>query len=207
MKNFSRTLLLTSIFVAIPWILYAQDTSISFTENIEYIHKSFIVGRFIVELLGLGAITLLGLSLFGTPLTKMSHWLTINLGNVLLKGFLGWLALPFLVITLILTIIGIPIAILALFLIPVPLIVGLWVVGLFTGDKLAPYLRLEWQNNLLIKGILGVITIWLAIKAPFIGFLVLPIIAIIGLGIILDSKFGTGKPWFQKKGGNNDEEN
>ena len=61
-----------------------------------------------MELLGLGALTLLGLSLFETPLTKMNNWLSINLGNVLLKGLLGWLALPFLIITLILTIVGIP---------------------------------------------------------------------------------------------------
>ncbi|NMA02262.1 MAG: hypothetical protein GX923_06830 [Clostridia bacterium] len=204
MNNFLKTILLTCIFVAVPCILYAQDTSISFPQNIEYIHRSFNVGRFFVELLGLGALTLLGLSLFETPLIKMNNWLTTNLGNVLLKGFLGWLALPFLIITLILTIVGIPIAFLAMFLIPVPLIIGLWVMGLFAGNKIAPFLKPEWQDNLLIKGILGVITIWLAIKAPFIGFLVLPVVAIIGLGIILDSKFGTGKPWFPKKGGNND---
>lgn len=205
MKIFSRTLLFTLIFAAVPWTLYAQGNTIPFPQNINYIHGGFSIGGFIVQLLGLGALTLLGLSLFGTPIAKMNLWLTDNLGNVLLKGFLGWLTLPFLIIALAITIIGIPIAFLALLLIPVPLVIGLWVVGLFTGDKIAPLLKLEWQENGLIKGIIGVITIWLAIRAPFIGFLVLPIVAIVGLGIILDSKFGTGKPWFTKKGGNNNE--
>ena len=53
----------------------------------------------------------------------MNNWLTTNLGNVLLKGFLGWLALPFLIITLILTIVGIPIAFFSHVFNPVPLII------------------------------------------------------------------------------------
>lgn len=158
----------------------------------------------IMKILGLTALTFLGFTLFSNNIAAMDNWLKNNLGSVFLKGFLGWLALPFLFIALLITIIGIPIAFLSLLFIPISIIIGLWVVGLFTGSKVIPLIKKEWEKNNLIEGVTGVIIVWLAMKAPFIGFLVFPIIAIIGLGVILDSKFGTGKPWFNRKKGDGD---
>lgn len=161
-------------------------------------------GGVIVQLLGLAALTLIGLSLFGKSMENMHRWFSSNIGQVILKGLLGWFALPFLLIALVITIIGIPVAAILIFLIPIPIIIGLWIVGLFTGNKVLPLIKKDWEKNLILEGVIGVSIIWLAIKAPFIGFLVVPIIAIIGLGVILDSKFGTGNPWFNKKKGDGD---
>ncbi|MFZ7101634.1 MAG: hypothetical protein ACOWWO_03115 [Peptococcaceae bacterium] len=160
--------------------------------------------RIVLQLLGLAALTLLGFSLFSKSIDSMHDWVQDNFGQVFLKGLLGWIALPFLLIALIITILGIPVALFVLILLPVPIITGLWVVGLFTGNKVLPLLKKDWQRNLLIEGVSGVVIIWLAVKAPFLGFLVLPVIAVIGLGVILDSKFGTGKPWLNNKKGDDD---
>lgn len=184
--------------------LKADNLNPMVEREIRYVNNSPNWGGVLVQLLGLAALTLIGLSLFSKSMESMHLWLGANTGQVILKGLLGWFALPFLVIALIVTIIGIPVAAFLLLLIPVPLIIGLWVVGLFTGNKILPLVKKDWQKNLILEGVIGVSIIWLAIKAPFIGFLVLPIIAIIGLGVIIDSKFGTGKPWFNNKKGDED---
>jgi len=183
----------------------ATDSAPSVQREVRYINNSpNWGGGVIIQLLGLAALTLIGLSLFGKSMENMHLWFSSNIGQVILKGLLGWFALPFLLIALVITIIGIPVAAILIILIPIPIIIGLWIIGLFTGNKVLPLVKKNWEKNLLIEGVIGVSIIWLAIKAPFIGFLVLPIIAIIGLGVILDSKFGTGNPWFNKKKGDGD---
>jgi len=180
------------------------DPKPAIQREVRYVNNSPSWGGVLVQLLGLAALTLIGLSLFSKSMESMHLWFGENTWQVILKGFLGWFALPFLLIALIITIIGIPVAFFLLLLLPVPIVVGLWVVGLFTGNKVLPLIKKDWEKNLILEGVIGVSIIWLAVKAPFIGFLVLPVIAIIGLGVILDSKFGSGKPWFKNKKGDED---
>ncbi|MFZ5945455.1 MAG: bactofilin family protein [Bacillota bacterium] len=206
-KNSAQAVVNGSITqVGKPGLQIISDGSPNVKPEIRYInsHNNTNWGGIIFQLLGLGALTLLGFSLFNKGIEKMHYWLQENIGQVLLKGFLGWFALPFILIALIITILGIPIALITLILIPIPVIVGLWIVGLFTGHKVIPLVKKDWEQNVVIEGVTGVLIIWLAIKAPFIGFLVLPVIAVIGLGVILDSKFGTGKPWFKSRKGDGD---
>jgi len=50
-------------------------------------------GTMVLQILGLAAITLIGLSFFNISINQMNLWLQKNTGSVFVKGFLGWPAM------------------------------------------------------------------------------------------------------------------
>ncbi|KUO53123.1 MAG: hypothetical protein APF76_03530 [Desulfitibacter sp. BRH_c19] len=158
----------------------------------------------IMQLLGLLGLIALGASIFPRHLNTMSLELSKDLFRTFLIGLAAWIIYPFTMLVLTLTIIGIPVAILMGILVPVIILLGALVSAVALGSaRLRPILRntFNWakEPNLLVEGLLGIFVLWLVSKAPIVGWLVIPVIAIFGLGVILTTKFGTNRPWFAKK--------
>ncbi len=158
----------------------------------------------IMQLLGLLGLVALGASIFPKHLNTMSVELTKDLFRTLLIGLAAWIIYPFTMLVLVITLIGIPVAILMGILVPVIFLLGALVSSVALGSaRLRPLLSntFSWakEPNLLIEGLLGIFVLWLVSKAPIVGWLVIPVIAIFGLGVILTTKFGTNRPWFAKK--------
>ena len=157
----------------------------------------------IIQFLGFLAIIALGISIFPNSVSVMASELRNDWGRVFLIGFVAWILYPFVLLVFTVTIIGIPLTILLVLLIPVIFVVSALLCSVALGKfRLRPMLgkSFDWakEPNLLIEGLLGMTILWLASKVPFVGWLVLPITAIFGLGILLTTKFGTNKPWFSK---------
>ncbi|WP_028309299.1 polymer-forming cytoskeletal protein [Desulfitibacter alkalitolerans] len=158
----------------------------------------------VLQLLGLLGLAALGASIFPRHLNTMSLELTKDILRTFLIGLAAWIIYPFTMLVLVITIIGIPVALIMGLLIPVIFLLGALVTAVALGSaRLRPMLSntFSWakEPNLLIEGMLGIFVLWLVSKAPIIGWLVVPLIAIFGLGIILTTKFGTNKPWFARK--------
>ncbi|MDW7675878.1 MAG: hypothetical protein SCK28_15240, partial [Bacillota bacterium] len=117
-------------------------------------------------------------------------------------GLAAWVIYPFAILVLVLTIIGIPIAILLAMLIPVIYLIGLITTAIALGngrirEMLGNSFTWAKEPNILIGAIIGVLVLWLVGKAPIVGALVIPIVAVLGMGVALTTKFGTNKPWFK----------
>ena len=160
----------------------------------------------LLSLLGLLALTAAAVAVFPNNLIAMKKGIEAELLRLLGIGFLGWLALPVVLLALTLTVIGIPVAILLAICLPILVLIGIIVMALFTGQQLDQALGNSYlsfvDNRPLIQGLKGIVLIWIVKAIPLVGWLVWPLAALIGMGTVLATRFGTNKPWF--KGRNSD---
>ncbi|MHB8983866.1 MAG: hypothetical protein ACYC4E_00730 [Carboxydocellales bacterium] len=177
--------------------------------------RTSVVGRgsnSVGSLLGFMAVTAIILSIFPLNLEKMGSVLKVETGRVVLVGILGWLVLPFVLLISVLTIVGpLLIGLGAL----VAVLVGTVLVAMVLGEKL--YEVFKWQNdNKILKALAGILVLWLAALLPIANGFIMIICSVLGMGLVLVTKFGLGTPWFpprkagvyaptQVKGGTEDE--
>lgn len=117
-----------------------------------------------------------------------------RLGRAALIGLVAWLLFVPGMILLAITLIGIP-------LVPVWILfyvaagaLGHAAISVVVGDKVA---RLANANmSILAKVLVGALIMALLSWIPAAGFLVSIAVAVIGLGAVLDTRFGTNRPWF-----------
>lgn len=157
----------------------------------------------LLYLLGLIAITAVAMALFPTRITAMQVTLEANPGRCLGVGFLGWIALPVVLLALVLTIIGIPVAIAVALILPLIVLIGLVLTGLVVGQQVERALGRKWPavggQTLLVQAAMGVALLWLAQSLPVVGMLIWVLAAVIGMGAVLITRFGTNRPWFGGK--------
>lgn len=143
-------------------------------------------------LLGLMAITAIMLSIFPLNLQTMSSALNVETGRVVLVGLLGWIVLPFVLLVSVLTIVGPIIIGLGAF---VSVLAGTVIIAQLLGDKL--YEVFKWSNeNKILKALVGLAVLWFASLLPIANVFILITCSVIGMGVVLVTKFGTGRPWF-----------
>ncbi len=163
-------------------------------------------GRFsgwLISLLGLLALTAAAVAVFPKNLNAMKNSMETEPLRQLGIGLLGWAALPVVLLALVLTIIGIPVAILAAICLPVVVIIGFVVMALFAGQQLDNALGDRWlrfvDERPLIQGLKGIALIWIIKAVPLVGWLIWPLAALFGMGTALATRFGTDRPWFKSK--------
>jgi len=158
-------------------------------------------------------VSLIGAGVVPRHIERVSQCLEKQFAKSFLIGFAGWLALGPLMAILVLTIIGIPVAILVL---PVALIIGV-ILGIIavsqrTGRLVAKYIG--WKSDLQLKQILSGLTIlysaWIfmsllmvstagAVEGFAVFFMVIAIIiwsiaVSAGIGAVVLTRFGTRDP-------------
>ncbi|WP_027340779.1 hypothetical protein [Halonatronum saccharophilum] len=153
---------------------------------------SFRISRFLI-LLALVALTYallpkqeeaMALALEEEPLKKIG------------KGFLSLLVFPLIIVATLLSIVGIPLVpfiIIAFFIIR---FIGYIGVALFVGNRVNNTAKANM--NVYLRLLIGVTILWLVRLVPVIGVLTSIIVTAFALGLILDTKFGTGNPWFKR---------
>lgn len=155
------------------------------------------------SLLGLLALTAAAVAVFPNNFTSMKKSMVAEPLRLLGIGILGWVALPVVFFALVLTIIGIPVAVLAALCLPFIFIIGLVVMALFTGQQLDQAFGTSWPRFVderpIIQGLKGIVLIWIVKAIPLVGWLVWPLAALLGMGTVLGTRFGTNKPWFKSK--------
>lgn len=116
------------------------------------------------------------------------HW-----GRFALVGFLGYLVSVPLIVLIGITIIGLPLALLLLLALVAARFLAYTVVSLFVGrrllERLSPHAVTPFAELLF-----GVAVLFLVRSVPLVGWLVGPAVAVIGLGAVLDTRAGSGRP-------------
>lgn len=161
----------------------------------------------LLSLLGLLALTAAAVALFPKQIGSMKNSLEEDPVRQLGIGLLGWIVLPVVLLALILTVIGIPVAILVVLCLPILILIGFVIMALFAGQRLDQALADRWprfaDERPLIQSLKGIALIWIIAAIPLVGWLVWPLAAIFGLGTVLSTRFGTNRPWFNRKNPDN----
>lgn len=162
--------------------------------------------RWLLSLLGLLALTAAAVAIFPEKTCSMKKSLEAEPARQLGIGFLGWIVLPVVLLALLITIIGIPVALLVVMCLPIIILIGFVIMALFAGQQLDKALTDRWprfaDERALIQSLKGIVLIWIISSIPFVGWIVWPLAALFGLGTALSTRFGTNRPWFNHKNNN-----
>jgi hypothetical protein len=139
------------------------------------------------------ALAALTIALFPNNVNIITENVSVNAGRKTLIGFLSLILLPVLVMMTFITIVGIPLVPVILLLFFVVKFLGYVGISLFLGGKIS--CQAKWSPTVYVELLLGVLALWLVQQIPFIGFLVTIALLLYGVGVALDTRFGTGTSW------------
>jgi len=146
----------------------------------------------ITTLLGFLALAVLLVALLPKPFDLITVNVKQNLGKVILWAVLGLVVLVPLAIFLAISIVGIPLIALEVFLAGIAFLVGYIAIAQLIGDKIAvlmkrPALSVIWLT------VMGLVTLWLIGWVPFLGSLVKAAAIVLGFGGVLATLFTSRK--------------
>jgi hypothetical protein len=158
--------------------------------------RPFMVFIVLMTLIGLAAIILIIATLFRNTIQKGSTLMqTENLAWNLLWGALAVLLFVPLFVVLCVTIIGIPLALLLLFLYPVAWLFGLILLADHLGDWILTHL-IKSQSNFLVGTIFGIIVLGISMAVPIFGGFLMIVYTLLAFGLSFQLMFG----YFQNRG-------
>ena len=158
--------------------------------------RPFMVFIGLMTLIGLAAIILIIATLFRNTIQKGSTLMqTENLAWNLLWGGVAILMFVPLFVVLCVTIIGIPLALLLLFLYPVAWMFGLILLADHVGDWILTHL-IKSQSNFLVGTIFGIIVLGISMAVPVFGGILMIVYTLLAFGLSFQLMFG----YFQNRG-------
>jgi hypothetical protein len=143
-------------------------------------------------LLGFLALAVLMVAVLPKPFNLIFSNVQQNLGKIILWGILGLVVLIPLAIFLAISVIGIPLIALEIFLVGIAFLVGYIAIAQLIGDKIAalmkrPALSLIWHT------VMGLLALWCIGWVPFLGSLVKAVVIVLGFGGVLTTLFTSRK--------------
>ncbi len=158
--------------------------------------RPFMVFIGLMTLIGLAAMILIIATLFRNTIQKGSTLMqTEHLAWNLLWGGVAVLLFVPLFVVLCVTIIGIPLALLLLFLYPVAWMFGLILLADHLGDWILTHL-LKSQSNFLVGTIFGIIVLGISMAVPLFGGILTIVYTLLAFGLSFQLMFG----YFQNRG-------
>jgi len=146
----------------------------------------------IISLLGFMALAVLLVALLPKPFDLITGNVQQNLGKVILWAVLGLVVLVPLAIFLAISVVGIPLIALEVFLAGIAFLVGYIAIAQLIGDKIAalmkrPALSVIWLT------VMGLLALWLIGWVPILGSLVKAAVIVLGFGGVLATLFKSRK--------------
>ena len=143
-------------------------------------------------MLGFLALAVLLVALLPKPFDLITDNVQQNLGKVILWAILGLVVLVPLAIFLAISVVGIPLIALEVFLAGIAFLVGYIAIAQLIGDKIAalikrPALSVIWLT------VIGLLALWLIDWVPFLGSLVKAVAIVLGFGGVLTTLFTSRK--------------
>ncbi|MCK8825298.1 hypothetical protein [Fuchsiella alkaliacetigena] len=135
---------------------------------------------------------------------RMMYALEESPGKKLGLGLLSVILFPLLILVFLLSLIGIPLIPFLILAFIVTRFIGYVAIVLWVGDRIEKVGSIGL--NIFVKLLLGVIALWILEAIPVIGGIAYLVITFLALGVVLDTKFGTNKPWFNKQEITNEED-
>lgn len=112
-------------------------------------------------------------------------------------GLIALFALPVVISAAGISLIGIPLIPFMILSFIVAKFIGYVAVVLAVGERIRSVGNLEM--NIFLQVLAGVVILWLIRSLAIIGFISYLIVTMLALGTIIDTKFGTNNPWFNKE--------
>ena len=151
----------------------------------------------IFKLIMLFGLAVLVFSLMPKHQHRMIKALEKEPGRKLIIGLISVLVFPIIMLLLALTIIGIPFIPIFILTVAVIKFIGYVSVVFLVGNRIS---GIGNQNlNIYLKILFGVVALWLLNSVPFLGVFSYFIVMFLSIGVVLDTKFGTNRPWFKDK--------
>lgn len=146
----------------------------------------------ITSLLGFLALAVLLVAVLPKPFDLITNNVQQNLGKVILWAVLGLVVLVPLAFFLVISVVGIPLIALEVFLVGIAFLVGYIAIAQLVGDKIAalmkrPALSVIWLT------VMGLLALWLIGWVPFLGTLVKAAVIVLGFGGVLMTLFTSRK--------------
>jgi hypothetical protein len=143
-------------------------------------------------LLGFLALAVLMVAVLPKPFNLISTNVQQNLGKIILWGILGLVVLIPLALFLVISVVGIPLIALEVFLVGIAFLLGYIAIAQLIGDKIAalmkrPALSVIWLT------VMGLLALWLIGWVPFLGSFVKAVVAVLGFGGVLATLFTSRK--------------
>lgn len=147
------------------------------------------------RLIVLFGLVLLVFSLLPERERNMAYELEKSPGRILIIGLIGVLLFPVLLLLMAITIIGLPVIPLLIFLFFGINFIGYVAVVYFAGERIAAV----GKNGMSIylRLFLGVLVLWVLNSVPLFGWIFYLLLMFLSLGVVLDTKFGSGSRWFK----------
>mgnify|MGYP000163470288 CR=1 FL=1 len=168
----------------IPQFTYTPDTIVR------------TIGRWmwrIVQTFGLALIAVLLALFMAKPMSRVAKTVTDHTALSLGLGALTIIVVPVLLIIIAFTCILAPVTVLGFIALPFLILYGWFSLALLTGNLIANLFKTKWVEPLSIG--IGTLVLslvaWLIGSVPCVGWIIPVLLAAIGLGAVLLSKFGT----------------
>jgi hypothetical protein len=142
----------------------------------------------LVSLLGFLALAVLLVAVLPRPFNLISDNVQQNLGKIILWGILGLVVLIPLAIFLAISVIGIPLIALEVFLAGIAFLVGYVAIAQLIGDKIAVLMKRPALNVIWLT-VMGLLALWLIGWVPVLGSLVKAVVIFLGFGGVLATLF------------------
>lgn len=150
----------------------------------------------IAQFLGVLVLSLLIVAIWPGAATAVATMAETRLGRCALIGLLALLLFVPGIVLLAVTLIGIPLIPVWVILYLVAGVLGYAAIALVVGDRiLRPG---SGHTSLLAKVLVGALVLALLGLVPVLGPIVAILVAIVGLGAVLDTRFGTRRPWLRQ---------
>lgn len=112
-------------------------------------------------------------------------------------GIIASLLIPVVILLTALTIIGIPLIPVVIFLIAAAKFIGYVAIVYIVGERIAGIGKADM--SIYLQLLLGVAALWILNIIPIFGIIAYLVVTFIALGAVIDTKFGTNRPWFKRK--------
>ncbi|MEW6228466.1 MAG: polymer-forming cytoskeletal protein [Bacillota bacterium] len=151
----------------------------------------------IVRLVGVLVLSLIIVAIWPNHTASVAAAVETRLGRVAAIGLVAWLLFVPAMILLAITLIGIPLIPIWVLLYVAAGALGHAAIAVLVGDRVARLANA--QMTMLAKVIVGALVLALLGWIPGVGIIVAIAVAVIGLGAVLETRFGTNRPWFPQR--------
>jgi hypothetical protein len=147
----------------------------------------------IVQTFGLALIAVLLALILAKPMNRVAKTITDHTALSLGLGALTIIVVPVLLIFIAFTCILAPVTVLGFIALPFLILYGWFSLALLTGNLIASLFKTKWVEPLSvgIGSLVLSLAAWLIGSVPCVGWIIPMLLAAIGLGAVLLSKFGT----------------
>ncbi|MCL5292094.1 MAG: polymer-forming cytoskeletal protein [Actinobacteria bacterium] len=151
-----------------------------------------------VVLIGLMALGALSVALLPNETTRLASTVAAEPWKSLGVGVLAVLAIPFVLLALLITLIGIPIIPFFILALPIIFLYSYIGAGRLIGQKIIELIN-GTADVPILSVVVGILVLGLVGFVPVLGDIIKVAAVLVGLGAVLTTKFGTGRPWRRSK--------